>query len=67
MTRDAVRILDVAIERKDWEAAAVCLLLGVSRAARKLPPDAIDALLAELSSELEPEPRHRRRSRRERR
>ena len=40
-----------AIERKEWELAALYLLLGVSRAAAKLPPDAIYGLLEVLSAE----------------
>ncbi|MBI1886337.1 MAG: hypothetical protein HYS09_08535 [Chloroflexi bacterium] len=37
--------LALAIERKQWEAAALCLALGVTRAASRLPPEAIDSLL----------------------
>jgi hypothetical protein len=43
--------LALAIERKEWELAALYLLLGVSRAAAKLPPDAVYGLLEALSSE----------------
>jgi hypothetical protein len=43
--------LALAIERKEWEAAALYLLLGVSQAAAKLPPDAIYGLLEVLSAE----------------
>jgi hypothetical protein len=43
--------LALAIERKEWELAALYLLLGVSRAAAKLPPDAIYGLLEVLSAE----------------
>lgn len=42
--------LAVAICRENWEMAALCLLLGVSRAARALPEDAVEALLEILSS-----------------
>ncbi len=42
--------LTVAIERQQWELAALCLLWGVSRAAATLPPDAADALLAVLDA-----------------
>ena len=49
-------LLDVAIEREDWELAALCLMWGVVEAARKYPQEALDALL----DELEIEPRHRR-------
>jgi hypothetical protein len=43
--------LALAIERKEWELAALYLLLGVSRAAAKLPPDAVHGLLEVLSAE----------------
>ena len=43
--------LALAIERREWELAALYLLLGVSRAAAKLPPDAIHGLLEVLSAE----------------
>lgn len=37
--------LALAIERKQWEVAALYLLLGLTQAAAKLPPDAISGLL----------------------
>ena len=43
--------LALAIERKQWELTALYLLLGVSQAAAKLPPDAIYGLLEVLSAE----------------
>jgi hypothetical protein len=46
-----MRTLTVALERKDWELAALCLLLGVTRAAAALPPDAIEAMVEVLSAE----------------
>ncbi len=46
--------LAVAIERRDWELAALCLLVGITRAAEALPPEAIDALIEALSGEEEP-------------
>ena len=55
-------LLSVAIERQDWEAAALCLLLGVARAARKLPPETLEEMIALLSEA----PPHRRRERRTR-
>ena len=58
--------LRVAIEREDWEAAALCLALGVVRAARKLPPGAIEEMIGQLG--LDDERPHRdRRPRRGRR
>jgi len=49
-------LLYVAIEREDWELAALCLMWGVVEAAQKYPREALDALL----DELEIEPPHRR-------
>lgn len=43
-------LLAGAIERRDWDAAALCLLWGVARAARTLPPGGIEALLQLLTS-----------------
>jgi hypothetical protein len=40
--------LTEAIERKDWELAALLLLLGLSRALARLPRGTADDLLAEL-------------------
>jgi hypothetical protein len=45
----AMSALALAIERKQWEVAALYLLLGVSQAAAKLPPDAVYGLLEVLS------------------
>ena len=47
-------LLAQAIEREDWEMAALCLLLGVVEAANKLPEETLDALLDELELEFEP-------------
>lgn len=59
--------LAVAIERQDWELAALCLLVGMTRAAEKLPADSVEALI-EMLAEPAPEPRraphHRRRNER---
>jgi hypothetical protein len=60
-------LLAQAIERQDWEVAALCLMLGVVEAAEKLPHETLDALLDELEIELEPHRgsrRHKRRGRR---
>ncbi len=51
--------LTLAIESHRWEAAALCLALGVTRAAARLPPETIDALLELL--EKPPAPPLRRR------
>ena len=42
--------LTLAIERRQWEIAALCLLLGVARAAAALPPDAVEGLLEVLTA-----------------
>ncbi|HEU4760129.1 MAG TPA: hypothetical protein VFT91_09140 [Dehalococcoidia bacterium] len=49
-----------AIEARQWELAALCLLLGVTRAAAALPPDALEGLLEVL----EPAPEEGARDRR---
>ncbi len=46
-------LLAIAIAQERWDVAVLCLLLGVSRAAEALPPDAVDALIELLA--LEPE------------
>ena len=54
-------LLEVAIQQEDWEAAALCLLLGAVRAARKIPPETLEEMI-ELLSEA-PRRRARKRSR----
>ena len=53
----ATSVLALAIERRDWPLAALCLLAGVAEAASQLPPETLESLL-EL---LEVRPRARRR------
>ena len=48
--------LAMAIERQQLELAALCLLLGVTRAAAALPPDAVEGLLQLLEAEAGPPP-----------
>ena len=50
------RAMALAIERREWDRVALCLLLGVSIAARKAPPGTVDDLLSLLAGE-EPERR----------
>lgn len=57
----ALPLLDVAIQQENWEAAALCLLLGAVRAARKIPPETLEEMI-ELLSEA-PRRRIRKRSR----
>lgn len=47
--------LAVAIEQQQWELVALYVLLGVTEAASRLPPEAIDDLLEILSPEGEGE------------
>jgi len=58
-------LLAMAIEREDWETAALCLALGVLKAAEDLPQETLDALLDEL--EFVDEHPHRIRRQRKRR
>lgn len=41
--------LAVAIRTREWELAALCLLVGVAEAAAALPPDAVEGLLEVLA------------------
>lgn len=41
--------LAVAMDRRQWELVALYLLLGVARAADRLPPDTVAGLLAVLT------------------
>jgi hypothetical protein len=59
-------LLAMAIEREDWELAALCLALGVLKAAEDLPQETLDALLDELAFEDEPTYRIRRQRKRRR-
>jgi len=58
-----MQTLAVAIERKHWELAALCLLLGLTEAAAKLPPETMEGLLEVLAAE-HPAPRAKGRPRR---
>ncbi|MCH8025360.1 MAG: hypothetical protein IH866_01080 [Chloroflexi bacterium] len=53
----AIGALALALDRREWSLAALCLLLGVAEAAAHLPPETFESLL-EL---LEGAPRGRRR------
>ncbi len=41
-------MLALAVERRAWSLAALCLLLGVADAAACLPPETLEHLLALL-------------------
>ncbi len=43
--------LTAAIERQQWELAALCLLLGTAQVVRSLPPEAGEALIQVLAEE----------------
>ena len=49
MKRRTRSLLSVAIEREDWDAAAVVLLLGVVEAARLVPAETLEEMIALLS------------------
>jgi hypothetical protein len=42
-------LLAAAIEREDWDAAAVVLLLGVVEAAHAIPSGSLEEMIAELA------------------
>ncbi len=51
--------ISVAIERQQWEVAALRLLLGISFAAAKLPPESLTELIDIVSGEARgPRERH---------
>ena len=41
----ATSTLALALERREWSLAALCLLLGVADAASHLPPEPLESLL----------------------
>jgi hypothetical protein len=43
-----MKALDYAIRTKNWELAALCLVVGAMEALEMMPPDAVDELLGEL-------------------
>ena len=65
--RPAERILALAIERKDWELAALCVVLQAVEMVRELPPEAADAMLQLLDTEKGEAPPRRRKCRERRR
>ena len=38
-------VLSRAIDERQWEAAALCLLVAVAEAANRLPPQALEEML----------------------
>jgi hypothetical protein len=53
----AMTRFEAAIEQKQWEAVCLYLLLGITEAASKLPPESLLALLDLLAGEEEQERR----------
>ena len=52
MTRNGeANALALAIKRGEWERVGLCLLLGLSLAARETPPETIDRLLELLAGD----------------
>lgn len=41
----ATSVLVVALERREWTLAALCLLLGVADVAASVPPETLESLL----------------------
>jgi hypothetical protein len=50
--------LTIALERREWSLASMYLLLAVSEAASRLPPESLEALLDLLAQTL-PDERER--------
>ena len=55
-------VLHRAIDERQWETAALCLLVAVAEAANRLPPQALEEMLDLLAAKTET--RHQRRERR---
>jgi hypothetical protein len=55
--------LAVAIEKREWRLVALYLLLGISEAAARLPPETLTELTGLLGGEPDARVRRRRRGR----
>ena len=55
-------VLDRAIDARQWETAALCLLVAVAEAANRLPPQALEEMLDLLAAKTATH--HQRRKRR---
>ncbi len=44
------RVLHRAIDARQWETAALCLLVAVAEAANRLPPQALEEMLDLLAA-----------------
>ena len=60
-------LLAIAIERENWELAALCLIAGFLEVLEALPPDAAESLMEVLVAEDAPRRRRRGRCRERRR
>jgi hypothetical protein len=47
--KDHRSLLSHAIQLRDWETVALCLLLGVTRAARAFPPETLEEMVELLA------------------
>ena len=51
-------VLSKAINEEQWELASLCLLLGLTRALAKIPPDSLYGMLEVLEGPQHPEGNH---------
>jgi hypothetical protein len=59
-----VNRLAIAIEKEQWEVAALYLLIGMQKAIEALPPETVEALLELIEDEEEAAPHSSHRQRR---
>ena len=55
--RGPVSAMSKALEKREWEVVAVCLLRGLVQAASALPPDAVHQLVEALEGDERAKPR----------
>ena len=55
------RVLHRAIDARQWETAALCLLVAVAEAASRLPPQALEEMLKLLAAKPATQQRRKRR------
>ncbi len=54
-------VLHRAIDERQWETAALCLLVAVAEAANRLPPQALEEMLELLAAKTAPHCQRRKR------
>ncbi len=54
-------VLHRAIDERQWETAALCLLVAVAEAANRLPPQALEEMLELLVAKTAPHRQRRKR------